>query len=512
LKDIHDWLRSLDTPPIYWLTGSAGTGKSCISYTVCERYSEDGSLGATFFFSRDQDTRSKVDHVFRTLAHRLCINFPETIQPRILAALRKDATLFGPLPERHFRELVVASIRSISTSLLAPILVVIDALDECQWRHGKSAIAEFISLLAEELGDRATRLKVFITSRPENPTPIFSRRNVRVKKLADLVHQYDVEASIPQSDLNLYVSHEMTMLAETYRTHWSPNSQRWPSDDDIQYVLRIAGSLFISAATVLRMLKAADKGATPHPHKILRRLRAALPETPAARPAAAASHDLDQLYRLVLQVAAQRHANEVDRQNIQRLLAFVVLSFYPLPVYDIGTLLGFTADALIPVLHPVLGTPGSEEPLRALHTSFHDFITNSQRCSEVDIRSISPSQSHLDLAIACLRQLKHLQRDLLSLGVVGYRNSNVADLVQAKITGSQEYAVRHWETHLSQCTMKETAEDNGVLNNLSAFIETSVLQYIEALSYLDILAEGRGSLEKIITLPVRLSQYSSDIC
>jgi hypothetical protein len=477
---------------------------------VCERYSKEKILGATFFFSRDEDARSKVDHVFRTLAHRLCVNFPETIQPRVLAALKKDLTLYEPLPERHLPELVVDPIREISVSLPAPILIVIDALDECQWRHGKSAIAEFISLLAEELGDRATRLKVFIASRLENPAPIFSRRNVRVEKLADLVHQYDVEASIPQSDLNLYVSHEMMVMAEAYRTHWSPISQRWPSDDDIQDVLRIAGSLFISAATILRMLKAADKGATPHPHKVLRRLRAAIPETPAAPTAAAASHDLDQLYREVLNVAAQRHAKEVDRQNIQRLLAFVVLSFYPLPVYDIGTLLGFTADALIPVLHPVLGTAGSEEPLRALHTSFHDFITNSRRCTEVDIRFISPSQSHLDLAIACLRKLRHLQRDILGLGAVGHRNEDIASIIQTKITGSQNYAVRHWETHLSQCTSDITERD-GLLDNLSAFLETNVLAYIEALSYLGLLAEGRRSLEKIATLPVGPTQPVSYI-
>jgi hypothetical protein len=332
-----------------------------------------------------------------------------------------------------------------------------------------------------------------------------------VENLAELVHQYDVEASIPQSDLNLYVSHEMTMLAEACRTHWSPNSQFWPSNDDIQDILRIAGNLFISAATILRMLKAADKGATPQPHKILKRLRAALPETPAARPAAVASHDLDQLYRVVLNVAAQRHANEVDRRNIQRLLAFVVLSFYPLPVRDIGTLLGFTADPLVPVLHPVLGTPSSEEPLRALHTSFHDFITNSRRCTEVDIRFINPSQSHLDLAIACLRQLRHLQRDLLGLKAVCHRNADIAEIIQAKITRPQNYAVRHWETHLSQCTTSEISEQNRLLDNLSAFIETSVLQYIEALSYLDFLAEGRAVLEKIITLPVCLITQISEL-
>jgi hypothetical protein len=496
LKDIRDWLEGLDNPPIYWLTGSAGTGKSCISYTVCQKYSKEGILGATFFFSRDQDTRSKVDLAFRTLAYRLAVIFP-SLRLHILEALNTDPALLGPLPERHFRDLVVRSIRHISASLSQPILIVIDALDESQWKDDGSVVGQFISLLVEELGDRTTRLKVFVTSRPDDLAPVFSRRNVKMERLASLVRQYDVETSIPRSDLNLYVSHKMAILAEKYQ---SPGGQLWPSSEDIRYVLRIAGSLFISAATVLRMLELADKDDMPNPRRTLKGLQAALPDIQAAQAVGTASHELDHLYREVLKVAAERHKDGDAGRNIRRLLAFVVLSFHPLPARDIGVLLGFVTDPLLPVLHPVLGTPSSKKPLRALHTSFHDFITDPKRCTETDIQPISPSQSHLDLAVACLLQLKHLNCDLLGLGATGHQNVDLADAIQAKITGSQAYAVRYWETHLSRCTANEIMRDSRLLNSLNAFIKTSVLQYIEALSYLNFLAEGRASMEKTIKI------------
>ena len=42
-------------PPLYVLDGIAGIGKSTVAITVAQRAAGINSLGATFFFSRDQD-------------------------------------------------------------------------------------------------------------------------------------------------------------------------------------------------------------------------------------------------------------------------------------------------------------------------------------------------------------------------------------------------------------------------------------------------------------------------
>jgi hypothetical protein len=512
LKDIDDWLKSLETPPIYWLTGSAGTGKSCISYSVCKRYSEEGILGATFFFSRDQDTRSTVDHVFRTIAYRLCVDYPETLQPHILKSLKRDLTLFDSLPERQFRELVVNSIRAVSASLPISILLVIDALDECQGRKGESAIAQLISLLVEQLADRTAHLKVFVTSRPENPLPVFSRRNVKMETLTELIHIFDVEASIPESDLKLYVTHQMTELAASYR---KPDEQTWPLSKDIRAVLMLAGNLFISAATVLRMLELAEAGAEPDPRGTLQRLQndLGLKEYRGAQSIPVSGllsnhvDHLDRLYREVLRVAVERHSTEDSRENIRRLLAFVVLSFHPLPGSDIGKLLGFIAKPLIPVLHPVLGSPSSEVPLRALHTSFHDFITNPRRCTVASIRYIDPRQSHFDLASACLLELKRLHRNLLEL-VQAESVPEISDeAVRHRISNARLYATRYWDMHISRCAINGNLQDEYLLMEIEAFANTNLMHWIEALGYLGFVTEGQISLENVIrVLPVSFVQ------
>lgn len=51
LDKIELWTRDFDKPPVYWLNGLAGTGKSTIAQTIVERVFADGQLGASFFCS-----------------------------------------------------------------------------------------------------------------------------------------------------------------------------------------------------------------------------------------------------------------------------------------------------------------------------------------------------------------------------------------------------------------------------------------------------------------------------
>ena len=48
LDEIELWTTDFDKPPVYWLNGLAGTGKSTIAQTTTERAFADGRLGASF--------------------------------------------------------------------------------------------------------------------------------------------------------------------------------------------------------------------------------------------------------------------------------------------------------------------------------------------------------------------------------------------------------------------------------------------------------------------------------
>ena len=55
LDDIGKWTKDWTRPPIFWLDGLAGTGKSAIARTVAERCDAVGDLGASFFFPGASD-------------------------------------------------------------------------------------------------------------------------------------------------------------------------------------------------------------------------------------------------------------------------------------------------------------------------------------------------------------------------------------------------------------------------------------------------------------------------
>ncbi|KAF9645043.1 hypothetical protein BDM02DRAFT_3078734, partial [Thelephora ganbajun] len=71
LGKIESWVRDFEKPPVFWLNGFAGTGKSTIAKTVSEQVFADGKLGASFFCSRDFEDRSNLHLIFPTLAFQL---------------------------------------------------------------------------------------------------------------------------------------------------------------------------------------------------------------------------------------------------------------------------------------------------------------------------------------------------------------------------------------------------------------------------------------------------------
>jgi hypothetical protein len=75
LDDIDAWYNNQDPdcPPVYWMTGIAGTGKTTIAHSVCKRHKD--YVGATFFFSRENADR-RLSLIIPTLAYQLAYLHP----------------------------------------------------------------------------------------------------------------------------------------------------------------------------------------------------------------------------------------------------------------------------------------------------------------------------------------------------------------------------------------------------------------------------------------------------
>lgn len=113
MEGVHRWADSQkpDAPPLMWMYGPASSSKTTIMQMVAETFDKEGSLAASFFFSRLSAgcPREKKNFV-TTLAHQLSLCIPALQQPLAAAlsnssiltkslAKQMDALVIGPLNE-----------------------------------------------------------------------------------------------------------------------------------------------------------------------------------------------------------------------------------------------------------------------------------------------------------------------------------------------------------------------------------------------------------------------------
>src|SRR6201994_1934674 len=135
IADIETWIATGVRSQIYVLFGLAGIGKSTVAFTIADRAKTAGRLGASFFFSRDEAELSNAKRFFTTIAFQLCVydkEFAQAIEnvlqeERGTAATTKD-------PGNQLEILILKPLRDIVRSRPQPVVVVVDALDECEDR------------------------------------------------------------------------------------------------------------------------------------------------------------------------------------------------------------------------------------------------------------------------------------------------------------------------------------------------------------------------------------------
>ncbi|KIM92164.1 hypothetical protein PILCRDRAFT_113762 [Piloderma croceum F 1598] len=245
LSKIAGWIGSEDGQrlPIYVLHGIAGIGKSTVAQTIAQRAAELGYLGASFFFSRNEDNRKNGKLFFSTIALQLS-QYDSEFASSIGAALERmpDAATRG-LPDQ-LKTLIIDPLRDLCRLGSRSVLIVIDAMDECDVQDAK----DILSLLAREL-PRLVSFKAFITTRPERHIrDILSGRN------HERFYLHEIEHSVVEADIRLYLQHRLSRemvqneLPELKPPPWEPSLK------DLDALVRVAGKLFIIASTAVRFI------------------------------------------------------------------------------------------------------------------------------------------------------------------------------------------------------------------------------------------------------------------
>ena len=472
LKEIIAWAddMSADSPPIFWMTGQAGSGKTTIAYTIAKHFDEleepaqHTVMGGNFLCSRQfEETRRQI-HIIPTLVYQLAR------KSRSYAHALHEADKFDSANKltKQMEDLLVGPWQQSESQRpveLPPYLIVVDALDEIEDGGG----SEFLQSLLKAINERSLRgLKFLVTSRPD-PGVVKLCETFSSKATCRL---HDVPIERVGSDITLYLQSKL------------PNFAGKP---ELKIMRELAGDLFISAATIVRYLTPRADIAEPEQRELLNALHEQQPSSPSDAPQPLL---IDNLYQQIMCDAFSKLDVKLFNRRL-RILHTFLCTFERTPVSLAAALLSEsneTALAVLNGLHAVLQL--KDDQVLWYHASFPDFIFSQTRSTfELDGRQISmscsPAQHHALLTKCCFDRMRESLRfnigDITSSFLLDADDSKLKQRVETNIKPFLRYASRHWAQHLTQIDQKN-GEDLG--GYIAGFLDIRILFWMEAMNLL----------------------------
>ena len=489
LDEIESWSKDSNISPVYWLNGLAGTGKSTIAQTIAERLFADGILGASFFCSRDFEDRRDLHYIFPTLAFQLAHKYPE-FRTSLVPLLRGNPDIGHESLFNQMRMLIVEPLSSSDVSTV----IIIDALDECVDEDPQSAILSVMGRLVEGIPS----VKFLITGRPE-PRIRSGFRLGLLRPLTDVFVLHEVESSVINSDIRLFLEHGLSELVKRRGIERGG----WPTDEHLDMLCERAAGLFVYAVATLKFL---DHPFTPPSERLDIITEAPGSTVHEGKTKVRSSVTLDSLYLSSFQNAFDG-IDAGDDEKVRLVTGAVVLAVNPLPPSAIATLVSLgnrEVMDLLQLIQSLLKLPeGPDSPVLPFHKSFPDFITDPLRCPDRRFH-ISPGTGHLKLALNCLQLMNRgLEQNLLSLPNYAL-NSEVEDLearTKCCISIALEYACKSWHNHLAGAGGDVTA----IVSALRNFMNEKFLAWLEVLSV-------TGAARDAVTALETLMHWLKEVC
>ncbi|CAE6429634.1 unnamed protein product [Rhizoctonia solani] len=452
LTRILDWTRDSNEEAVFWLNGMAGTGKTTIAYSVCDKLNTDHKLAASFFCSRLREECRNVNLIAPSIAYQLA-RFSRPFQSVLSAVLEKDPDVHTKSLNIQFEELIAKPLRAVKRALPEGLVVAIDALDECE--H-KNITGDLLDILLTEA--TSLPIKFIVSSRPEPEI-----RDRMTDELAKFLVLHELDKGEIQVDIEKYLRKELAPMK--------------PTQTQIAALVERAGILFIYAATAVRYIGHDNFKRDPSA-----RLSAILKESDTR--STTKNNGIDQLYTTILEAAlGDQEVEETERDDMKLVLYTVICAREHLTVKDLSELLqinnvGRIHIALRP-LWSVLHIVGGRELVTTLHASFADFMFDLDRSKTYHCDSYTHNQL---LANRCFELITRTQPQFNICGLessyLGDESvSNIEDQVAKAISPELLYACRFWADHV------EAGKCASVLvGPLRDFLSTRLLLWMEILN------------------------------
>ena len=471
LIEIFAWASMPTTKSnVYWLHGFPGAGKSTIATSVADIFRDLRRLGALTFFTRGMAARNDPALLIRTLAYQLG-EFDHRISNAVARVIEEVPSIRQAPLRWQFQKLLVEPFVTLNDCLReGPILIVIDALDEC----GQSGVRDdLLRVLVSESPRLPSTIRILITSRAE--------RDIRSAFSAHphiFVREIDIKSPTNEKDVQTFIHHRMVDIR--LQNEWLDLPSNWPGEARTEALALRASGLFIWASTACRYI---EKGQDPE-ERLSQLVNTAL--------YADAEAALDGIYITALE-SAGRWDDVAFATDFREIMGLVIVAENPLTAHEIDLLnANMEGRKRRPCLHTIrhLGTVlqwAEDKPICVMHPSFADFITERGRCGS-DAWFIDRQLHHLRVARLCIAQLgKMLKKNMcgLKLSRAGWKEELPEDVI---------YPTRYWVDHLCN---SETRGEEEVIDEILRFLHSHFLHWIEAMT---VVKKARQTIGLMIRL------------
>ncbi|KAK6499548.1 hypothetical protein TWF506_004177 [Arthrobotrys conoides] len=516
LEQITQWVENPSGKCIFWMSGMAGTGKSTISRTVARSLQARHQLGASFFFRRGEADRSTGRLFFTTIACQLANQLTD-LGSSIVKAVEDDPGISSKNFAEQFDKLIfrpLAALKSVSDNSRETLVLLIDALDECQRTADIPIIIRLLALLPEIQG---IKVRVFLTSRPELPIrPAF-------KKLPGGTYDDLILHEVPkiEEDISTFLRYELTNIA----TDSDQDLQSgWPGEDILNKLVEMAAPLFIYAATLCRFI--GDENWDPEERiEVLVRYYEAqnLGYTksrmgPNTDKTTWQRSQLDTTYLPILEQlkvgdTAEREKVAVEFKDI---VGTIINLASPLSVPSLARLIFVeesTIDSRLRQLHSVLDIPKDRcAAVRTFHLSFRDFLVNPELEGKSEFW-VDAKEAHRKIASKCIDLMsgrgKHsspgprgglnkggLRENICRLKSPATPKSGIdKNIIEQSLPPELQYACRYWAYHL-----KESGDCIDDSSQTHTFLRKHLLHWLEAASLLDNMANVVDTIDTLTSI------------
>ncbi|KAL1663070.1 quinon protein alcohol dehydrogenase-like superfamily [Schizophyllum commune] len=461
LMAVMDWALNPNGARCFLLYGPAGMGKSAVAHSTTRMLADTGDIITPFFAFDRNDASRQAYQLYPTLAESLARYDAQYLGS--LRALRTDQLKTIDI-EDQYRNLTLSTYHFTPH---APIVFVIDALDECRNDDDKS------------IGERAALFRTLRACISDRQLPSGIRFLITMRS-DDLIVE-----SMLREDETIVTGRPIDRENDTERDIRKVVKAKLEGTDALELaedIVWASQSLFECAAVLCREVTGPNQ-----PKSIA--ARQTFVRSIRQRPGR--HRRLHEIYRHVLET----HIGTTDSTYLSiycQFLAWVLAVRQPQPrvvFQEFAHILldGEKIDRLLVHLGSLLtGTlAGSSDPIRPLHTSFRDFVLDAEASGPFFIKSVFAA-ADAQLSLACFgimgRPESGLQYNICNLpSPFVYKRDveNLDNLMTEHMSPGLRYACREVSVHLSRCH-----DPAGLASALKGFSDNHFLFWLEACGWL----------------------------